>query len=225
VDTVIRIVWQLQIGCLFWCYDAVEGQTATVTDITVLVTPGPVSGPTSPPSSSSPGGDPVAPQPVAGDAPADAPPVAPGLAAPPDPMPSPAPPAAAGTRGVASAGVLGAALGLAEPRRVHPVLRGTAVTTGSLSAESGSGGALVSVSATRSVALGYSRPATRPARHRERHPGAAHRAHEPVHATAAPARRAAVKSSAFTEPWAVLVLALAAALALATGLRRRFGAR
>ena len=50
VDTVIRIVWQLQIGCLFWCYDAVEGQTATGTDATVLVTPGPAPGPSSSPS-------------------------------------------------------------------------------------------------------------------------------------------------------------------------------
>ena len=185
VDTVIRIVWQLQIGCLFWCYDAVEAQTATGNDSTVLVTPGPAPGPTSS-SSPSPGGDPVAVEPAAGSAPADAPPMAPGPAAPPDPTPPPTPPPAAGTRAVGVAGALGAALVLAEPHRVHPVLRGIAVTTGSAQAESGSGEALVSVSATRSVALEYSRPATRPARHRERHPRAARRAHEPAHAIASP---------------------------------------
>ena len=132
VDTVIRIVWQLQIGCLFWCYDAVEGQTATGTGSTVLITPGPppAPGPTSSPIPSptptpSPGGDPAAAQPVAGSAPADPPPVALAPAAPPDPTPSPTPPPPAGARPVGDAGVLGAALVLTEPRRVHPVLRGT----------------------------------------------------------------------------------------------------
>jgi hypothetical protein len=232
VDTVIRIVWQLQIGCLFWCYDAVEGQTATGTGSTVLITPGPppAPGPTSSPISSptptpSPGGDPAAAQPVAGSAPADPPPAALAPAAPPDPTPSPTPPPPAGTRPVADAGVLGAALVLTEPRRVHPVLRGTMVTAGSVSAEAGSGEALVSVSAARSVALEYSRPATRPARHRERHPSAARPTHSPAHPTAVPARRAAVKPSAPAVPWAALVLAAAAALALAAGLRRRFGTR
>jgi hypothetical protein len=121
--------------------------------------------------------------------------------------------------------VLGAALLLTEPRRVHPVLRGTTVTAESVSAEAGRGEALVSVSATRSAALEYSRPATRPARHRERHPSAAGPTHSPAHPTAAPARRAALKPSAPAVPWAALVLAAAVALALASGLRRRFGTR
>ena len=228
VDTVIRIVWQLQIGCLFWCYDAVEGQTASGTDSTVVVTLGPAPGPTSPPAplpTSSPGGDPVDAQPAAADTPADAPPIAPGPAAPPNLTPPPAPPLTVGARVSGGSGVLGAALGLAEPGAVHPVLHGIAVTTGSVSAGTRRGESLLSVSATRSVALESSRSTTRPARHHARHPRAAHQMPEAAHTPAGAARRSAERTSALTVPWAALALALVAALALIAGLRRRFGTR
>ncbi len=40
VNTTVALVWQLQIGCLFWCYDAVEVQTAGVSQLGPVVVSG-----------------------------------------------------------------------------------------------------------------------------------------------------------------------------------------
>jgi hypothetical protein len=36
-----QLIWQLQIGCLFWCYDATQQQTATSTNTAIVVVAGP----------------------------------------------------------------------------------------------------------------------------------------------------------------------------------------
>jgi hypothetical protein len=232
VNTVIRIVWQLQVGCLFTCYDAVEDQSATGADSTVVVTPGPAPGPTSAPtapgptsaptSAPAPRVDPAAAQPLPGDPPSDAPPMAPVPAAPPGPTP-PASPPSPGTRGDGGAGVVGAALGLSELGRMQPVLRGSVVTSGSVSAATGGGESLVSMTASRSVAVDYARSAGRPAPHRELHQPVVRRAPAPHRTTVARARRAGVDPSAAAESGLAVALAAAVALALGLGMWRRWG--
>ena len=196
VDTVIRIVWQLQIGCLFWCYDAVEAQRRPAPTQRCSSRPVPLPAPLVAVVGDR-ERDPVAAQPVAGDAPADAPPMAPGPAAPPDPTPPATPPPAAGTRAVGGAGMLGAALGLAEPRRIHPVLRGDRGERPARWRPSPGAERRLCPSArrgrSRSSTAGVPRSRSR---HHERHPRAANRTHEPPAWTARPARRAAVRSSA-----------------------------
>jgi hypothetical protein len=92
----------------------------------------------------------------------------------------------------------------------------------------GRGEALMSVSATRSLSVKYSRPAARRAHHREHHARDARDARrrlKPAHISARSAYAATAEPSASIKPWAALALAMAAALALAAGLRRRVGAR
>ena len=48
VDVVNQVIWQLQIGCLFSCYDATEDQTATSTNTLVAIVATPTPSPTTP---------------------------------------------------------------------------------------------------------------------------------------------------------------------------------
>jgi hypothetical protein len=122
------------------------------------------------------------------------------------------------------AGLVGAALGLIQPGPVHPILRGVAVSGGSGTAVIGRGEAVVSASPTGSVAFEYAKPVTGAVHRHVSHPRAGHRIRQSARIGSGLSRRAAVRPSAPTTPWVALVLAVAAALALAAGLRRRFGA-
>ncbi len=51
VNTTTALIWQLQIGCLFWCYDAVEVQTAGASHQGIVLATG-----VPPPSSDGPDG-------------------------------------------------------------------------------------------------------------------------------------------------------------------------
>jgi hypothetical protein len=232
VDAATQLIWQLQIGCLFRCYDAVESQGGSATGSVTVVPPGAsVQPPLGPPSD---GAAPPAPARDAAPAPADSPaPAAPlGDAAPtpanvPDPTLPASPvraagaPATGGTRGSA----LGADLVVEEPGRGDPGFEAVGVASGSVAATARRGQTLVSVSATRSLALQDSRPVTRSSRRRGHHASIARQTHRPGPTAAAPARTGGVTPSTSPELWLALVLAAAAALGLGAALRRLRGAR
>jgi hypothetical protein len=96
--TVSQVIWQLQIGCIAWCYDATQVQDATSETTVIVITPvPPTSGPpaqTPPPTQTPPPaattGDPPRP-------PADAPPAPAPVEAPAGPAPADAPAATAST--------------------------------------------------------------------------------------------------------------------------------
>jgi hypothetical protein len=193
------------VGCMEWCYDAVATQTATGTDSTaVSVAPAPdvpVSVPAGPAA--------APPAPSRGSAP---------------PPSSPDPPTGSRTRGSGGApvrvadGRFGLRLAGAIPR-----LRAERVSAISVSAETGDGATLVSVTASELVQTGLAlRLAHRP-RHIDRYRGAPARA-QALHAlTGAAPRAVAGTAAALPDLQAVMALVLAlvpAALAIG-GWRRR----
>jgi hypothetical protein len=86
-----QTIWQLQIGCLAWCWDSTQSQQAS-TQATIPVGPGPpAEGPGPPPAPV------VLPGPAAAPAPTPAPTPTPPPTSTPTPTPTPTPPAASGT--------------------------------------------------------------------------------------------------------------------------------
>ncbi|MFZ0091208.1 MAG: hypothetical protein WAL63_16990, partial [Solirubrobacteraceae bacterium] len=75
VNNVIALIWQLQVGCLFWCYDAVEVQTAGSENAVAVVSVPPASGTGTPVAAAPMAPAPVGPSPVT-SAPVGPPPVA-----------------------------------------------------------------------------------------------------------------------------------------------------
>ncbi len=182
VNTVSTVIWQVQVGCLAWCYDAVENQTATGTDSTVVAVAPP----------------PEVPAPAA-PVPAQAP------AAPP-------PSTGARTRdsGGAAVRVLGARLGVTLRDTAAPVLNADRVTAVSQAAEDGNGAVLVSVAAAQTVQTVGTQRVAHSARRIGRHRRAA-RASRPATAGVGP-NALARSSTAQPTLELALVLVLAAAV-------------
>jgi hypothetical protein len=241
VAVVQQSIWQMQIGCLVWCWDSTQLQQAS-TQSTLSVVAAPPSGP-APTPGPTPGPAPApTPTPTLGPAPPTAG-TAPAPSPDPGPAPAPGPASGAPVTVPAPSGTAPAPAAAAPPHASPPPapLRAGTTTIRVLESPRSTGGAILTgwlvttvVTPARGLAPAVGahsipvlskrgpvivRSAARPRRTRVRHAVLA----APIPPTSASIAGSTTDNGGGDQPIVALMLAVAAALALAATVRRRAG--